>query len=369
MRDYYEVLGVARDASRADIKRAYRRLAMKFHPDQNKDDPDAEEKFKEAADAYAVLSDDDKRGIYDRYGHEGLKQRGGGGFSGVEDIFSTFGDIFGDFFGGGRRREARGNDMRVDLTLEFAEAVWGTTKEIEIARNESCETCSGSGAKPGTKPESCSVCGGKGQVLHSQGFFMIQTTCPNCHGEGRIVRDSCADCRGRGTQRRRSTLTVQVPPGVDSGQTLRLAGKGEPPPRGVGRPGNLFVVLRVNPDERFVREDENILTDASITYIKAALGGTVEVATLDDECQGTTTVDVAPGTQPGDFVIRRGEGIPRINGRGRGDQVVRFRVEIPKKLSQRERELLEELAAEVGEEVKEEKESVLGSLFGRKKKQ
>ncbi len=370
MRDYYEVLGVPRDASKTDLKRAYRRLAMKYHPDQNKDDPDAEERFKEAAEAYSVLTDDDKRPIYDRYGIDGLRQQSSGpGFADMEDIFSSFGDIFGDFLGNRRRREARGNDLRVDLRLSFAEAVWGTTKEIDIARNETCETCDGSGAKAGTKPDPCSVCEGKGQVLHSQGFFMIQTTCPSCRGEGVIIRDKCSDCRGRGTQRARSTLTVQVPPGVDNGQTLRLAGKGELPPSGSGRPGNLFVVLRVDHDKRFVREDENILSEVPISYLKAALGGSVTVPTLDDNCEGSAEVEVKAGTQPGDVSIRRGEGIPRVSGRGRGDHVVRFQVKIPTKLSRRERELLEELAEEVGEEHDEKDDGgVLGSLFGRKKK-
>lgn len=378
MRDYYEVLGVARDVSKSDLKRAYRRMAMKFHPDQNPDDPQAEEKFKEAADAYAVLSDDEKRQIYDRYGHEGLKGTRGAGFEGMEDIFSAFGDMFGDFFGGGRRggrREVRGNSLRIGLRLQFAEAVWGTTKDVEIARNETCETCSGSGAKAGSRPESCATCGGKGQVLHSQGFFMIQTTCPNCRGEGTIVRDPCADCHGNGTQRKRAKLSITVPPGVETGQTLRLAGKGEPAPGGQGRPGDLLVELQVSNDERFMRDGADVLSDVGISYLKAALGGKVEVPTLDDECKGTTVVDVEPGTQPGDFVVRKGQGIPRVDGRGRGQHVVRFRIEIPKKLSKREKELLRELASESGEKLdgssedaESGAESMLGSLFGRKKK-
>ena len=379
MRDYYEVLGVARDVTKTDLKRAYRRLAMQFHPDQNPDDPGAEEKFKEAADAYAVLSDDEKRAIYDRYGHAGLKgTRGGAGFDGMEDIFSAFGDMFGDMFGGGRggrRREVRGNSLRIGLRLSFAEAVWGVTKEVEIARNETCATCSGSGAKAGTKPESCATCGGKGQVLHSQGFFMIQTTCPNCRGEGTIVRDPCSDCRGNGVQSKRAKLSITVPAGVETGQTLRVGGKGEPAPGGAGRPGDLLVELQVGNDERFMRDGADVLTDVGISYLKAVLGGDVEVPTLDDECQGKTVVKVEPGTQPGDFVVRKGQGIPRVDGRGRGQHVVRFRIEIPKKLSKREKELLRELATESGEklEVGGEaaeggSESMLGNLFGRKKK-
>lgn len=376
MRDFYEVLGVARDASKSDLKRAYRRLAMKYHPDQNPDDPEAEEKFKEAADAYAVLSDDEKRGIYDRYGHEGLKMSDrAGGFGGIEDVFSAFGDMFGDFFGGrGRQREVRGNSLRIGLRLSFAEAVWGATKDVEIARNETCGTCSGSGAKPGTLPEMCATCGGKGQVLHSQGFFMIQTTCPNCRGEGTMVRDPCPDCRGAGTQRKRVKLSISVPAGVETGQTLRLGGKGDPAPGGQGRPGDLLVDLHVLPDDRFVREGANILSEVSISYLKAALGGEVEVPTLDDECRGTAVVEVAAGTQPGDVIVRKGQGIPRIDGRGRGEHVVRFRVEIPTRLSKREKELLRELAEASGEKLSAEGnedsggESMLGGLFGRKKK-
>jgi molecular chaperone DnaJ len=379
MRDYYEVLGVARDVTKTDLKRAYRRLAMQFHPDQNPDDPGAEEKFKEAADAYAVLSDDEKRAIYDRYGHAGLKNtRGGAGFEGMDDIFSAFGDMFGDMFGGGRggrRREVRGNSLRIGLRLGFAEAVWGVTKEVEIARNETCTTCSGSGAKAGTKPEACATCGGKGQVLHSQGFFMIQTTCPNCRGEGTIVRDPCPDCHGNGAQRKRAKLSITVPAGVETGQTLRVGGKGEPAPGGAGRPGDLLVELQVSSDERFMRDGADVLTDVGISYLKAVLGGEVEVPTLDDECQGKTVVTVEPGTQPGDFVVRKGQGIPRVDGRGRGQHVVRFRIEIPKKLSKREKELLRELATESGEKLEvggeaaeSGPESMLGSLFGRKKK-
>lgn len=365
MRDYYEVLGVSRDAGKSEVKRAYHRLALKYHPDKNPDDPAAEEKFKEASNAYAVLADDEKRAIYDRYGHEGLRGGGGGqqGFSGVEDIFSAFGDIFG----GGRRQEARGADLRLDLRLSFAEAVWGKTKEVEVVRNESCGTCAGSGAKPGTTPETCKVCGGKGQVLHSQGFFMIQTVCPNCRGEGSTVKDPCSDCRGGGLQRKRSKLTISVPAGVDNGQTMRLAGRGEPAPGGKGRPGNLFVVLQVEPDERFVRDGADVLTEVAISYIKATLGGEVEVPTLDEECQGKTTITVEPGTQPGDVITRRGEGIPRVNRHGRGNHLVRFKVEIPRKLGKRERELMVELAAEAGEEVKEA-EGVIGGILGRFKK-
>ncbi len=350
MRDLYEVLGVPRDASPSQLKKAYRNLAMKFHPDQNPNDPEAEERFKETANAYAVLSDPEKRARYDQFGHDGLRGGAAAGFSGIEDIFSAFGDIFGDFFGtsGGRRRP-RGGDLRVELELSFAEAVWGTTKEVEVRRNLACETCSGSGAKPGTSPKPCGACGGRGQVMHSQGFFMIQTTCPECRGEGTIITDPCRDCRGRGVKAKASNLTVSVPPGVDDGQTLRLAGKGQALPG--GRPGHLFVLLKVRQDERFLREHENILTEVRISYIQAALGCEVEIPTLDDDCTGKTTIKVKPGTQPGDVLVRRGEGVPRLQRPGRGEHVVQFKVEIPRKLNRKQRKLLRELAAEAGESV------------------
>ena len=370
MRDLYEVLGVNRDASQADIKKAYYRLAKKFHPDVNPGNKDAEDKFKEASSAYQVLSDDEQRARYDRFGFDGLRAgngaSAGGGFSNVEDIFSAFGDIFGDFFGrsaGGGRRQQRGADLRLDLGLTFAEAVWGSTKEVTITRDAPCGTCSGSGAKPGTKPETCGTCGGKGQVVHAQGFFMVQTTCPRCRGEGRMVREPCTDCNGRRTRPESSTLSVTVPAGVDDGQVLRLRGKGEVPPGG-GVTGDLHVVLHVQGDDRFRREGEDILTEVPISFLKAALGGEVTIHTLDEQCNGETTIEVKPGTQPGDTIVRRGEGIQRIGHPGRGDQVVLFKVEIPTKLSAREGELLRELATEMGEDVKEPKRS----LFGRMKK-
>ena len=361
MRDFYEVLGVSRDASDGEIKKAFRRLAREHHPDRNAGDADAEERFKEVASAYKVLSDPEQRARYDRFGHEGL---GGGaaGFGATEDIFSAFGDLFSDFFGGGRRRPARGADLRLDLEISFAEAVHGVSKEVEIPRRESCETCTGSGAKPGTSPESCSVCGGKGQVVHAQGFFMLQTACPNCRGQGSVIKEHCRDCRGRGVVQKTSALTVNVPAGVDDGQTLRLAGKGEASPAG-GSPGHLYAVLHVSPDERFEREGETVITEASISYLTAILGGEVEVPTLDDDCEGKATVEIKPGTQPDEVILRRGEGIARVDGRGRGDQVVRVKVEIPTKLSARETELLRELAGESGVETREPKRK----LFGRRK--
>ena len=368
MRDLYEVLGVERQATASDLKKAYYRLAKKYHPDHNPGDKDAEDKFKEAANAYQILCDDDQRARYDRYGFDGIRgmnsgASGGGGFSNVEDIFSAFGDLFGDFFGGrasGRRGQPRGADLRVDLGLTFPEAVWGTTKEVKISRQIGCATCSASGAKPGSKAETCATCQGKGQVVHAQGFFMVQTTCPHCRGAGKAIKDPCEDCRGRGTTTETATLSVAVPSGVDDGQTLRLANKGETAPGGTT--GHLYVVLHVQGDERFRREGDDILTEMPVSFIKAALGGELEVYTLDDNCNGTATVMLEPGTQPGDVMVRRGAGVPRVGEAGRGDQVIQFKVEIPKKLSSKQEALLRELATELGEDVKGKR-----GLLGKKR--
>jgi molecular chaperone DnaJ len=368
MRDLYEVLGVERGANQADLKKAYRRLAQQYHPDKCPGDHTAEEKFKEAANAYQILSDDEQRAAYDRYGFDGLRRGGGDpgpGFSNVDDIFSAFGDLFGDFFGGrsSGRRQARGADLRVDLGLTFAEAVWGCTKDVKVARHTQCETCHGSGAAAGTKPEACRACGGKGQVVHAQGFFMVQTTCPQCRGAGKVVKDPCEPCRGRGVKPETSTSSVTVPAGVDDGQPLRLTGKGEQAPGG-GGPGDLYVVLHVQGDERFRRDGEDVLTEVPVSFVTAALGGEIEIDTLDDACQGKATIELKPGTQPGDVIVRRGQGVPRINERGRGEHVIQFRVEIPKKLSARQEELMRELASELGEDhVRAEKRG----LFQRKK--
>lgn len=369
MRDLYEVLGVERGASQADLKKAYRRLAQQYHPDKCPGDKAAEEKFKEAANAYQILSDDEQRAVYDRYGFDGLRRGGGGpgagpGFSSVDDIFSAFGDLFGDFFGGrsSGRRAPRGADLRVDLELTFPEAVWGCTKDVKVTRDVACATCHGSGAAAGSKPEVCRACGGKGQVVHAQGFFMVQTTCPQCRGAGKVVKEPCDDCRGRGTKPETSSLSVTVPAGVDDGQTLRLAGKGETAPG--GSTGHLYVVLHVQGDERFRREGDDIITEVPVSFAKAALGGEVEVYTLDDQCNGSATIELKPGTQPGDVIVRRGQGIPHVGESGRGDHLIQFKVEIPRKLSARQEELLRELAADLGEDhVRPEKRG----LFGRKK--
>jgi molecular chaperone DnaJ len=353
MRDFYEVLGLSKESSAADIKKAYRRLAMEHHPDRNAGDAESEEKFKEASNAYKVLSDEGQRARYDQYGHSGLGRGGGGfeGFRGTEDIFSAFGDLFGDFFGGARSRGPRpGADLQVPLKLTFAEAVAGCSKEIEVTRQIVCETCTGTGAAEGSKPVACGQCKGSGQVVHSQGFFMIQTACSACQGEGRVIKDKCKTCEGVGTNAETGALTATVPAGVDRGQTLRLAHKGEASAGG-GRPGHLYVILDIAEDERFIREGENVLIEVHISYLQACLGAQIEVDTLEDECQGKDKLEVKPGTQPGDAIVQRGKGIAVVGGRGRGDLVYQFTVEIPTKLNATERELLKKLADESGLEV------------------
>jgi molecular chaperone DnaJ len=364
-RDLYEVLGVPRAASPADLKKAYRNLAQRFHPDKCPGDKSAEEKFKEAANAYQILSDTDKRSAYDRYGLDGLRRGGvpGGpegpagapyeGFRNVEDIFSAFGDLFGDFFAGHARRPARGADLRLNLTISFGEAVWGVRKDVKLARTAACGSCGGSGAMRGSKAEGCRNCQGKGQVTHAQGFFMVQSTCAQCQGRGRTIQTPCSDCRGQGMRPETSTISVAVPAGIDDGQTLRVHGKGEAASNGGA--GDLYVVVNVEDDDRFMREGSDITTEISISYAQAALGGEIEIDTLDDGCRGTTILELSPGTQPDDLVVRRGQGIPNVGGHGRGDHLIQFKIEVPKKLTAKQEKLLREFAAELGEESKRHK--------------
>jgi molecular chaperone DnaJ len=352
-RDLYEVLGVPRGSSTADLKKAYRTLAQKYHPDKNPNDKSAEEKFKEAANAYQILSDDQQRATYDRYGFDGLRRGGGdgpgpgpgfpGGFNNVEDIFSAFGDLFSDFFTGrGRGRQpGRGADLRLELSIAFHEAVWGVRKSVEITRAVGCSTCRSTGAAKGAV-EVCPGCQGKGQVVHPQGFFIVQTTCARCQGAGKTIKDPCSDCRGRGVRPETSELTIAVPAGVDDGHALRIAGKGESLPGSTS--GDLYVVLNVSSDDRFEREGDDVISEVSINFFQATLGGEIEVDTLDNNCEGSVILELRPGTQPGDEIVRRDQGIPHVAGQGRGDHYIRFVVEIPKKLTAKQEKLLRELA-------------------------
>lgn len=351
-RDYYEVLGVNRDADDRDLKKAYRKLAMKLHPDRNPNDPEAEERFKEAAEAYEVLSDGEKRAIYDRFGHEGLKARGGRpGYGDVEDIFSHFSDLFGfgDLFsrgGRGRSRATRGEHLRYDLELDFEDAVFGTKVTIDVPRSERCDRCDGEGAEPGTSPKECGTCNGRGQVHTTQGFFSVAVTCPTCRGKAVVIEDPCEKCGGAGRVVNERKVAVKVPPGVDAGSRLRLRNEGESGRNG-GPPGDLYVFLDVKPHPTLKREGIDLHLDETVSFVQAALGCTMEVELLDEDADDKT-LEIPAGTQPGDTVVLDGKGVPRLDGRGRGDFVVHINVEIPKKLNKRQRELLEEFAEDAG---------------------
>ena len=351
-RDFYEILDVPRSADAEDIKKAYRKLAMKYHPDRNPGDTDAEARFREAAEAYEVLQDPDKRRIYDQYGHEGLQGSGYQGFSGAEDIFSAFSDLFGDVFGfsGGRRggrRPARGADLRYNATITLEEAASGTELNVELPRTEPCATCNGSGAEPGSSPKTCTTCGGKGQVYRSQGFFQVSTTCPQCHGSGQIIEKPCQDCRGTGNIKRKRSLNVKIPAGVDSGMSMRLSGEGELGSLG-GPPGDLYVVITVKPHEIFEREGSDLLIEWPVSFVQAALGTTVKVTSLD----GEEDLEIKPGTQPHTVYTIRGKGVKHVKGSARGDLKVIINVVIPDSLSNEQRELLMKYAEISGDEIK-----------------
>lgn len=347
-RDYYEILSVERDVSEKDLKKAYRRVAMKFHPDRNPDDKEAEEKFKEASEAYEILSDSQKRAAYDQYGHAGVDQQaGGGGFGGGSGNFSDiFGDVFGDIFGGaggggrGRGGPARGSDLRYTLELNLEDAVKGTSVKIRVPTLVGCDTCDGSGAKAGTKPVSCTTCGGVGQVRMQQGFFSVQQTCPNCRGKGSIISDPCGDCHGQGRTEETKTLSVKVPSGVDTGDRIRLSGEGEAGTDG-GPSGDLYVQVSVKEHDIFERDGKNLYCDVPIGFVDAALGGEIDVPTLD----GRVKLKVPTETQTGKMFRLRGKGVTPVRGGGAGDLMCRVTVETPVNLSNKQKEILKEFKA------------------------
>jgi molecular chaperone DnaJ len=361
-RDYYEVLGVARAATDQEIKSAYRKLALQFHPDRNPNNPDAEEKFKECSEAYAVLADGDKRAAYDRYGHAGLGGVGAQGFD-ANDLGDIFGDFFGlgEIFGGGgtrkRSRTQRGADLREDINLEFEEAVFGTETKVTVRRHESCEDCRGSGAAAGKAPVTCRSCSGRGQVRYQQGFFSIARTCPTCQGTGSVITDPCPKCKGEGRLLRQRTVDAKIPAGVEDGTRIRFSGFGEGGLHG-GPPGDLYVVLHVKEHPFFEREGNDLHCVIPVSYTQAALGAEISVPTLE----GEHTLKVPDGTQSGTTLRIRGKGVPILNGHGKGDLFVEVRVQTPSKLNKRQRELLQELEGLTHVENRPQRRTLLGKV-------
>lgn len=363
-RDYYEILGVSKDADQKEIKKAYRRLARKYHPDVNKDDPKAEEKFKEISEAYAVLSDPEKRAQYDQFGHAGVDGQGfdfsdftGGDFGG----FGDFSDIFDLFFGGGmgsarRRGPRRGADLRYNLEIDFKEAVFGAEKELIIPRTETCSSCNGTGAKNGNKIETCPRCNGTGEIRYAQrtpfGQFVQTRTCDLCGGEGKLIKELCPECGGRGQVKRSRRVTVKIPAGVSDGSKLRIAGEGEAGEKGAP-PGDLYIIIHVREHEFFSRRGDDIYCEVPISFVQAALGDEIEVPTVD----GSSKMNIPQGTQPETAFRLRGKGVPRLNGHGRGDQIVIVKVVIPEKLSAEQKKLLEKFAEISRDEINPEERS------------
>lgn len=342
-RDYYEILGVSKDVNEADLKKAYRRLAMKHHPDRNADNSEAEEKFKEAKKAFDVLSDSQKRAAYDQYGHAGVDpSMGGGGGQGASDFGDIFGDVFGDIFGGGRRggggnRAYRGADLKYNMELTLEQAVFGTEVKIRVPTLDACSTCNGSGAKKGTSPSTCTTCGGVGQVRMQQGFFAVQQTCPNCRGQGQVITDPCPSCHGQGRVQNHKSLSVKVPAGVDNGDRIRLGGEGEAGQNN-GPAGDLYVQIHVKPHPLFKRDDGDLMCEMPISISTAALGGELEVPTLN----GRLKLKIPAETQSGKLFRLRGKGVKPVRSGVTGDLLCRVMVETPVKLNNKQKELLRE---------------------------
>ncbi len=362
-RDYYEILGVSRDATADVLKKAYRKMALQFHPDKNPGDPTAEEKFKEAANAYEILSNPEKRARYDRFGHEAFK--GGGGYQNVDDIFSNFSDIFGDFFGGGgfgggqtsrRSRQtgpSRGADLRYRTEMTLEEVVSGIEREIEFETDSNCDTCNGTGAKKGTTAATCGTCGGQGLVIARQGFFQVATTCPSCQGSGQMIKEKCESCTGKGRVKAKRKIRVTVPAGVDTGTQLRVSNEGEGGYRS-GPNGDLYVEIQVRNHERFEREGSHLYSEMQVSYLQAALGAEIEFNSIDAKEE----VRIPPGTQPGARIRVPGRGIPMLRSKGRGDLILAVDVTIPSKLSKTEEKLLRQIATDREEDVLPPKKGV-----------
>ena len=352
-RDYYDVLGVAQSASKDEIKKAYRKLALKYHPDKNPDNKEAESKFKEASEAAEVLLNDEKRRSYDQFGHAGVDAQGGGfGQGDFGDLGDIFGDLFGDIFGGGGGRRSRrssghpGDDLQVTASIQFTEAVFGIEKKIAINRQVKCESCHGTGAQAGEAPVTCDMCGGAGQIRRQQGFFTVATTCPKCQGSGEIIKNPCRDCYGKGRKRKKVNLSVSIPPGIDSGQRLKLSGEGDCGLKG-GPVGDLYVLVDVQPHQLFERDGFDIHCTIPVSFSQAALGTQLEAPTLGGKVQ----VTLPQGTQSGRKMRLKEKGIQKLGGYGFGDQILTIQVETPTHLSERQRELLTELAETDGDPV------------------
>jgi len=363
-RDYYEVLGVERTATDQEIKSAYRKLALQYHPDRNPNNPDAEEKFKECSEAYAVLADGEKRALYDRFGHAGVGSAGPSGFdaSNFQDLGDIFGDLFGfgDIFGGGgrrRNRAQRGADLREDLTLEFEEAVFGTESKVTVRRNETCEDCRGTGAAKGKAPVTCRSCNGQGQVRYQQGFFSIARTCPTCQGTGTVITDPCPKCKGQGRILKQRTIDAKVPAGVENGTRIRFSGLGESGTFG-GPAGDLYIVLHVKEHPFFERDANDLHCVVPISFAQAAMGTEIRVPTLE----GEQTLKIPEGTQSGATLRIKNKGVPVLNGHGKGDLFVEIHVQTPEKLTKRQRELLQELESTLAVDNKPHRRTLLGKV-------